>query len=75
MRSGEFEILAPGQLAVRWPIGERAEQGCLHLLANLCRLPMERGGVPPGEVLYDSHPTDAALAPWSVRVSLEAPDA
>ena len=36
---------------------------------------MERSGVPPGEVLYDSHPADAALAPWSVRVSLEAPDA
>jgi len=26
-------------------------------------------------VLYDSHPIDAALAPWSVRVSLEAPAA
>ena len=75
VRSGEFEILAPGQLAVRWPIGERAEQGCLHLLANLCGLPMERGGASPGEVLYDSHPIDAALAPWSVRVSLEAPAA
>ena len=75
MRRGEFDVLAPGHLTVHWPIGPRAQHGRLHLLANLGAVAMERGRVPPGEVLYDSHPSDVALAPWSVRVSLELRDA
>jgi maltooligosyltrehalose trehalohydrolase len=75
MRRGEFDVLAPGRLTVHWPIGPRAQHGCLHLLANLGAVAMERSRVPPGEVLYDSHPADAALAPWSVRMSLEVRDA
>ncbi len=71
-RSGEFHLLAPGRLLVHWPIGSRADGARLHLLANLCPLPAQRDAVPPGAVLYDSHPAATALAPWSVRVSLEA---
>jgi malto-oligosyltrehalose trehalohydrolase len=70
-RSGEFHVLAPGRLAVHWPLGN----GYLHLLANLSGAPSMRDPLPPGAVVYESHPSDEALAPWSVRVSLEVHDA
>ncbi len=69
---GEFVVAPPGRLTVRWPLGAR---GALHLLANLAREPAPHAPLPPGDGVYDSHPAADALPPWSVRVSLEAPDA
>ncbi len=71
VRSGEFQVQAPGLLAVSWPIGPAVDRR-LHLLANLCAVPARCDALPGGDVLYDSHPADAPRAPWSVRVALEA---
>jgi len=74
-RSGEFHVLAPGRLAVHWPLGDSGRPTHLHLLANLCAESAMREPMPPGEVLYESHPAGAMLAPWSVHVSIEPADA
>ena len=74
VRSGEFEVTATGRLHVHWPIGDGGRRARLHLLANLCAEASALDPMPPGEVLYDSHPADALRAPGSVRVSLEAAD-
>jgi malto-oligosyltrehalose trehalohydrolase len=66
--SGEFRIIGPGVLAVQWPLGDGS---ALHLLANFADAPAESAALPPGVVLYRSHPPDGVLAPWSVQVSLE----
>jgi maltooligosyltrehalose trehalohydrolase len=68
---GGFHVLAPGRLAVNWPLGGDAH---LHLLANLSAEPAMRDPLPPGEVLYSTHPAVDQLEPWSVRVSLEERD-
>ena len=67
---GEFHVLAPGRIAVHWPLGRG---GHLHLLANLAPAPAMAAPLPPGELVYASHPVDEELPPWSVRVSMELP--
>ena len=68
---GEFECLASGVLAVRWTLGDGAR---LHLRANLADA---AAAVPPapGLPIYESAGAGAALPPWSVRWTLEGPDA
>ena len=68
--NGEFHVLAPGRLAVHWPLGQH---GYLHLLANLCGEPAMSAPLPPGEVIFESQPIDEELAPWSVHVTIERP--
>lgn len=70
-QAGTFEVTAPGRLVVRWPLGKR---GHLHLLANLADARAAAPSLPPGEVVYESHPAATELAPWSVRVTLDAAD-
>jgi len=65
---GEFHVLAPGRLAVHWPLGPRA---VWHLLANLSPESAMRDPLPPGEVVYCSQDVDEDLPPWLVRVSIE----
>jgi malto-oligosyltrehalose trehalohydrolase len=43
-RSGTFHVLAPGRLAIDWPLAGTAH---LHLLANLCPEPAMRDPLPP----------------------------
>jgi maltooligosyltrehalose trehalohydrolase len=64
---GQFAIDG-ARLGVRWPLGA----GCsLHLLANLADAEAAVPALPPGEVIYRSHPPGDALPAWSVRLSLE----
>ena len=67
---GEFHVLAPGRIAVHWPL---AAGGYLHLLANLAKQAAMAAPLPPGELVYSTHPVDGELPPWSVRLSLERP--
>jgi maltooligosyltrehalose trehalohydrolase len=69
---GSYHVLAPGRLAVHWPLAGGRHW---HLLANLDADAAMLAPLPPGEVVYASHPFDAELPPWSVRVTLEDPAA
>ncbi len=70
-KSGSFEVTAPGALAVHWPLGGG---GQLHLLANLADAPTAVPALPPGDIVYESHPASPTLAAWSVRVTLDIAD-
>jgi malto-oligosyltrehalose trehalohydrolase len=73
---GDFECTGAGGLAVRWTLGDGAR---LHLTANLAAVPA-RIAQPPGRLIYASaapsgdSPSGDLVAPWSVRVTLEAAD-
>ncbi len=68
--SGTFHVVAPGRLALRWPLAGGRHW---HLLANLAPQPAMLAPLPGGRVIYASHPIDDELPPWSVRVALEGP--
>jgi len=68
-RCGQFHVLAPGRMAVHWPLGKGSH---LHLLANLADEPAMSDPLPPGRVIHASHSISDGLPPWSVRVSLES---
>ncbi len=81
--SGRCTVDGEATLHVHWPLrvadgghGPRAARGdaTLHLLAHLADAPTAVAALPPGDVVYESHPGRAtsACAPWSVRVSLDA---
>ncbi len=71
-RSGRFTQPVAGCLHICWPLGT---SGHWHLLANLSSANATPHEPLPGELVYASSAADAdagaALAPWSVRVSLE----
>ncbi|GAB4479518.1 MAG: hypothetical protein OHK0044_27100 [Burkholderiaceae bacterium] len=68
--AGRFDIAAPGLLHVVWPAGGAR----LHLHAYLpadARAAATAAPAPAGEVIYSTSPGAGALAPWTVRWSLE----
>jgi hypothetical protein len=67
-RSGGVELPVPGCLHLQWPLGDAARW---HLLANLSATAALVPEGLPGDVVYTSHASSSAQAPWSVRVHLE----
>ncbi len=68
--SGSHQVGDNGLLSVAWPLGGGRR---LHLLAQLDGRNAQASALPPGDVIYQSHPdaTTTQRPPWSVRVSLQ----
>ena len=69
-RSGEWETLGYGAVAVRWPL---EDGGRLLLAANLCGAEMRGATLEEGRTLWsegDVDPAGGRLGPWSVLWSL-----
>ncbi len=65
-RSGAYEILGDGAVAVRWDAGEA---GTLILAANLSGTPVRLPEGDGGSVFHAEGETAGSLGPWSVRWS------
>jgi len=71
VRSGTWQLAAPGLLQVRWPLDGG---GALHVLANLAPTAAAvDDGLPAGLGLYRSHDgaRGADLPPWFVDITLQ----
>jgi maltooligosyltrehalose trehalohydrolase len=70
--SGHFSFSAPGLLRISWPLAEGRRW---HLLAQLAdeAVRIAPAEAMAGESVYASHGTNGAMAPWSVRFTLEHP--
>jgi malto-oligosyltrehalose trehalohydrolase len=68
-RSGTLALPAAGTLHITWPLGQGRRWHLLAQLADHAGTPL--AGALAGDTVYASHASSSALAPWSVRVTLE----
>ncbi len=61
----------PARLRITWPLADGRRWHLLAQLADQAGAPL--AGALAGDTVYASHASSSALAPWSVRVTLEQP--